>query len=424
MTGPRIRTKSQTPIFTNCVRTKNGNLLASDYIQSTWSHEKYMSDIVTDRFNARIMAGEVINNGCEYRVESQELVGQSTVWWQNVADPFAVFAFDNGNATDWARWISSAGLSFTAPESADVGRSTLDAGAKSKALANVDSTPYEFFEDILELRETARFLKNPLEALKGVTKAFKRKKKKLLRKHALRDAKFKAKAVANLWTQYRFAASPLLRSITGAFDAYEDYQSGKIHRNARRSAHGKTEGSAQAAKSVNAFTAPGVYEKVFAFSCTQVVNESHHASILYEVSNPVADVNFALGLRAKDIPEVMWQIVPLSFMVDRVVNVSNFVRGVTNILDPTVSFLSGSHTRKTSTQEISTLSDYYFGSGVSIVHDLGKVDDYIVDSKFNYHRDTWAPSISDTVPPFTWGGLVEDITKIADLAAIILGHVK
>jgi hypothetical protein len=390
--------------------------------QIGYSGEKTMSDVVTPGFHARIRAGEIINNPCNYSVSERVHYGEflPTVVWVRSNDPTEIWTHAKGNFTDWVVRLSNPNIRFADSEKAVINYDVAVQEAKTKAIANVDSTPFEFFEDVLELRETFRFLRNPLEALKDVTKAYSKKRRKLLKSKDA--AKKEAKALAGLWTQYRFAVSPLLRSIFGAIEAYEAYQAGKIHRNTRRTAHGIVIRDANADKMVQAFYNAGAFSRVFDFYCVNEIAASIHASIVYEVSNPAVDINFALGLRAKDIPEVMWQIVPLSFMVDRLINISNAIRGVTNMLDPTVTILAGAVTTRTNSYDKATCTNWYYDQGTYNVQTYENPDSLIF-SDFDYSRVTWTPSISETIPPFTLGGLTEDVIKTADLVAIILGHV-
>jgi hypothetical protein len=106
-------------------------------------------------------------------------------------------------------------------------------------------------------------------------------------------------------------------------------------------------------------------------------------------------------------------------MVDRVVNISDSIRGLTNLLDPSVKILAGSLTEKTdrkfSAQLISQSSSGY---AVSINADV------FHDDQFSYNRTVWKPTASDTLPPVQIGGLVRDVTSTTDLLALILANFK
>jgi hypothetical protein len=354
--------------------------------------------------------GEIINNTCGIFKEHM-LCGEedgSMTYFQD-ANPGNVYAWESGNCT---RRFANIGEPDLANPSPCLIKQSLDQQAKSKALANVDATPYEFFEDLLEIRETIRFLKSPVKAIVDVAKLFSEKRRKI---DTIKDSILRAKKLAALWNTYRFAVSPLVRSIQSGIELFEKYET--IERPPRRSSHG-----------FGSETTPTITtkrERVFGttqhkFYVQGEITYSSHASILYTVSNPVNDWLFKLGLRPKDIPHVMWQIVPLSFMVDRLINISDIIRGVINLSDPRVQVLAASlRTKEVSTVKC-TLTEI-IRPGWTYTWDK---PDWFFEEKYQYLRIPWIPTVSDTVPPFIWGGLIEDATKTLDLLSIAISLLK
>jgi hypothetical protein len=137
------------------------------------------------------------------------------------------------------------------------------------------------------------------------------------------------------------------------------------------------------------------------------------ASILYEVTNPIRDWRFRLGLRAKDLPTTIWQVLPYSFMVDRLLDLSSFSQGVMNLADPSIKILAASYRAKVSGSKIYKTA----GSFNSRYHITA--DDTLTWEEFTYKRDVWQPTIADTLPEFTPGHIISDATKITDLFAIV-----
>jgi hypothetical protein len=140
-----------------------------------------------------------------------------------------------------------------------------------------------------------------------------------------------------------------------------------------------------------------------------------HASILYEVSNPLVDWKFKLGLRFKDLPTTGWELLPLSFMVDRLLDIRSFFAGAINILDPQVTFLAGSYSVKNLDQHTVSLTERQYSGWT---HEITKPD-FIQFEIFHMERLLWNPQFFDTIPSFTPGGLVKDLTSILDLLAIL-----
>jgi hypothetical protein len=205
---------------------------------------------------------------------------------------------------------------------------------------------------------------------------------------------------------------PLLRSIVDAWDVIEKWND--IQRPPRRHAHYRS--SDEESGSFSTYQKFGSPTKIYYSQARRREKESH-ATIMYEVANPVSDMSFKLGLRAKDIPSVAWQIIPLSFMVDRFYDINAFIKGVLNIADPTVTFLSASVTTRTTDESTRTVTGCT-RTGNSWICTLTNPDSF-TRRAFSYEREIWNPSLSDTVPVFDLSGLVESATNVADLIAIL-----
>jgi hypothetical protein len=102
-------------------------------------------------------------------------------------------------------------------------------------------------------------------------------------------------------------------------------------------------------------------------------------------------------------------------MVDRVLNISKTIGGVVNLIDPNISILNGSVTKK---------SDDFSSIAIVSVGEAGYTSsvtpDTIVDHTFVMSRDVWVPSIVNLpLPGFTPKKLIQDASSIAELAALV-----
>lgn len=395
--------------------------------------EKSMTDVVTENYAQRIKAGEVINNPCQYSVEETYSSGEGFASYSN--DGGTTSYTHTGPLTEF-RWVTDK-LSSQAWTSVDIGLADDKAGSKLRCLAAIDSTPYAFGEDVLELRETIRFLRNPLQGILRATRTFKKAADKVAKNHNRRtrrrglEQKYGKQQVASwklfqpphikhnnpydlpkqgirdlndLYLQWRFAVSPLLRSISDIIDAY---MSKPTKLPVRLTAHGRWEDENS---DQSTLTQSG---RVYDFTAKRT--GSGHASILYEVSNPVQDWKKLLGFRAKDWPTTFWQVVPFSFLVDRFFNISAFLAGLINLGDPNVKILSGSYTSKQE-EVFSYRLDSQSVTGWTAVVSA----ETVYKRNFAYEREVWKPNVGDLVPGFTPGYAVKDILYIADLVGLIL----
>lgn len=126
------------------------------------------------------------------------------------------------------------------------------------------------------------------------------------------------------------------------------------------------------------------------------------------------DIFFKLGLRLKDVPEGIWAVVPYSFMIDRAIDISSSIRALTNLLDPSVRILAGwvveHNESKTSSQLLTVTHSVY-------TYEIGA--DSQEQGSFAYTRTPWVPTVFDAIPEFDISGLVDDVTKVADLLALV-----
>lgn len=408
----RYRTKTSEVVYGVMKYYGTTGVLATSPNYVAKSETASMSDYVDTGFYGRRLSGEVFNNPCEYvrnRRDLSEISNTFRYWVTNVPNQVGYSVSGNVTAFQLARcsWYA-----FDVPNSLEPSLDTA-AVAKQFALANVDSTPYEFFEDIGEIGETIRFLRNPLAAINDLAKNFSRKKRLLPG-----WPKPLAKDLANLWNQYRFAFLPLCRSLMSAMDALANFKGRS--RPERRTAHGFCNAETHNSELANPWTMspnPVIYQ--YRKECTYSKNS--HAAIYYEVSNPAANLSFYLGLRLKDVPVVMWELMPLSFMVDRLYNVKNMLSGLLNLADPAVSILAASITeRPVQTAKITNLGRYW--SLGEYTWQNGQTPDYVIYTIDGFKRSVWVPKAVDVLPTLTYRNLVNDTSKILDLIAIAISR--
>lgn len=357
-----------------------------------------MEDVVWDNYKRRILNGQIINNPVSYVRDAVELTGSAHYHYDDGPNIYDV----NGPITAKHNDLDKLPIPSTCAAYADQARSKL------VALANIDSTPYEFGEDSLELRETLRFLKNPLGGILGLSRKFRKQYRKRVKKLDKKSIEGLAKAHASLWLEYRFALSPLIRSL---MDALEAYNSEPPLEPKRKTARGFSFDE-------DNVTDTEVGSTGHEYKTVQHATAQGKATILYQVLNPVYDWRYRLGFRPKDFPTTVWQIMPYSFMVDRLFDVTSFSKGAINLGDPMVRILMGcysEHNDKTRQVEIIDTTLPY-GTILS--------SDKPIYTHFTYTRSPWVPTFSDTIPNLNGKGLVDDATKIVDLITLIVGNFR
>jgi hypothetical protein len=418
--GARHRVRTIGPEFHTLVKTYMGNPF-DQYVSVASQETEEIWDVVTENYRQKIREGAIINNPCTYERSSTEQSNGSYI--AKKIPSGETYETQGGCITAYHRNMHGLG-DITPPNVHPDAVEYMQSVAKQRAIANIDSTPYAFAEDAGEIRETLKFLRRPFSSLlklgrtfeKDVMRKSRRKAKRrfLSRKQELKllynDTAYRAELLASTWNEYRFAVSPLIRSAMDGLEAATFYNVNPAQ--VRRTARGFQIQSDSAQDSVNKYFNAYIYD-VFNRNATSEVSVS--AGILYTVTNPVENLNWRLGLRLKDIPTTTWELLPYSFMVDRVYDIKSTVSGVVNLLDPKVKVLAGWVTTKSEIEQ-----KVSFISQTNPTWDVTVRPDVDITREFSYNRQTWNPSMVDTLPSVNSRGLVDTAVKTVDLIALTL----
>lgn len=377
------------------------------HTQTVFGRNESIDDVVVPDYYERIERGEVINNPCVYQSEEESSdTGGHLVKIHRDGCPMG---------TKWLRYTGHMATMILRKSSVNLlpvapAVEASEQMAKLRALANVDSTPYGFLEDVFEIRETLRFLRKPAASIVNLARDFVRKRNAAV--------PLGAKAVADVYLAYRFAVTPLLRSCQDGAEAIQlGVRSAK--REKRRTARGFSHDSSEVLPSAGSVVLSWTYfqpKHTVEYNRESISTDKVSAGILYEVTNPVVNHRFYLGLRAKDVPEAVWAVVPWSFMIDRAIDISSSIRGLTNLSDPSVKILTAWSVRRSLTERSLTTTGCTPTDWREQISDFSSSKSQV--SEFRYVRDVWSPSIVDAIPPLNLKGLVDDATKIADALAL------
>jgi hypothetical protein len=185
--------------------------------------------------------------------------------------------------------------------------------AGTDAAARVADPVFQGLVFLGELRETIGFIRNPLKAVHDYlydVRKFKRRKKKYA---ALTTTDY----LANQWLSYRYGLMPLVFDVQDAAKAIQRTVDGfKPVRETSR-------GMAQDQESLSSADSPS--------GDTYVISEvstnrkvSVRAGVLYEYTR--SPDTFGVGLR--EIPNVIWEIIPYSFVADWFVNINSYIDAI------------------------------------------------------------------------------------------------
>jgi hypothetical protein len=392
-----VRTRSKQDLGHMGVMTQTGVGISiqAPLHSRMYQRDQSITDHVVPGFNRLVASGVILINPVSNVKSTRTRTGGGSYYATKGSQISSING--SGSLTDWFLRLSPVGnLTIQIP-------SDLMSGVQHSAVARVDKTPYAFAEDVATLDETLRLVRRPLNELEGLGRSFQKEVSALMGRYKWMT---RAVALAQVYLQYRFGISPVLQSANSIMEAYTK----KVVRPKRRTA---VYNNTWTDKKQDQVGTGFVYRRTCEVTIKVV------AGIIYEVSNPVTDWKFAYGFRFKDIPRLMWELIPYSFMVDRVSAIGDSVAGVANLLDPSVSILGGwTSSKTTTTTGISAINQVSSGWTVSVSPDWN----YLEQDSFS--RNKWTPSLRDTIPGVNLGGLTDSATKLADLTALIIQRFK
>lgn len=349
-------------------------------------------------------SGMLPENDCAYTHYNHQTASGSYYAYTSSVNPLALYV---GNVTGRLVWYSK----FQVPK--PTLHKDLVANAKLRALGSIDASVGQFGEDLAELGKTLRYIKNPLKSLATIGKEFRNSKRKIVSKAGTRgDPKRIAKAVSDLWLEYRFAATPLVKSVDKALELFGQ----RPCEDSISIARGSDEEAATDSNVSSSPDNPAVF-----FEWHSHIEVTARAKVRYKITNPSSGLAKTLGVRGRDLPEVFWAVMPYSFLVDRMVDVSAGLAAVRGLTTPGLVILGSSSSvrelwsKKTKLDHIAPQGYNYYDCTNSNV-----VDEEI----FTYSREYWAPAFSDTVPVPNWHGLIDTAKEVADVAALVLQRWK
>lgn len=366
-------------------------------------HIKSISDVVTPGYEKLVASGAIVNNPVNIVTEKKGAMGSYV--YRAEYDLYGQPAgyYGRGGSLTWFLLQTNYVHWLTIDPKSD----HLLEGAKQRALANIDKPDIEMFEDLYEIRETINLLRHPLQSVLGHTNKYIKLRRNIKARRSLTPAE-RVDAAVQAYLAWRFAISPLYRSIDDILNTVAT----KRFSNVRLRSTGKAE--------VDYGFKSDTEVGTFSAQRTAELKKTSRAVVIYEVSNPLNNWQQTYGLRKKDLPVGLWAVVPLSFMVDRVLNISNMIKGLTNLSDPTVSILAGSYSVKTEDSKTVTAlqQNTTYGYKVTMKGDVA------FHSKVDYTRSVWHPTVYDTFPVFTPKELVKDFSSIADLLSIVYSRMR
>lgn len=368
-----------------------------------------MVDTQTQDFFRRRNLGEVFINPMTHTVRSVSVKPGRFVLVSKAKRSDGVPALalmqSSVNASVTRYWADRLGVSYPSPTIYTASPDSAFSRVRFQALSKVDKPPVALMEDLLEIRKTIKLLRHPLHEVINTSDALKRA---LRQKGFVRKVGSLSDTSADAWLKARFVYFNAYLSVRNLLTA-------------RKADSRPLRQTARATLDVPEINGGMTINKAqYDFSTWGYTRDRLSAGIIYEVTNPIDTFREKAGLRLKDLPPGVWAVVPLSWVVDRFVDITGALRGLRVLSDPSVKMLAGWQSRLREHEESLQLLAYHDATYVS----TGIGDVYSARSKY-YERSPWTPSYNDSIPTLDLGSwkhelnlAKKDVTSIIDLSAL------
>lgn len=283
--------------------------------------------------------------------------------------------------------------------------------ASGKALAYLDRPSLTLGEPIAELRTLPRDIDRPLQALGKQSRRYK------TALQAIQHIPKKHRLAAGIWSKYSFFIGPLVREVQDICSEYAEKID--VPPDLWQTARGKEKTRSPVVTKLTNGTGSG-----WAWTFEQQVywEWNYHFGIVFHSPDRVSNVPGRLGLVARDLPSTIWELAPLSFIVDRMVNVKRFLRTSAALTSSKVeispdSFVSGRLLKVNRCRFVNLRSPT-----IPAAHYTPNTTPWWTTENFSLDRTRWSPGLSDVIPTTRGDGLANTLTKALDLASIIVGR--
>jgi hypothetical protein len=263
--------------------------------------------------------------------------------------------------------------------------------AMAKCLANIAASPVNVAEDVLEWKRTMMLFNDLVEQIgKEAPKAYQRLKKGF-------DVNF----------NIHFGLGPTFRTLCELIELTD-----KGLKTLKAGTRLRAKGQSVATSSGSEYRKPGYV----GYSCFHNTLSAVRAGVYYRLRNPLEGVAWNVGVNPSELVVGRWNVIPLSFMVDRVFDVSSLARAFMNMTDPNITIEGGYVTHYLEKTVVVTATEFDSGSPYWAENVSG---DPATTWRRVVSRSPWTPTIADVVPPVDISGLVSTSTRVNELAGLV-----
>jgi len=348
------------------------------------------SDVVIPGFAAKSAAGQIFNNPFLHTVTEMYGGGGSYYARHNTINSI-YYNIGGGSVTKYCLGPGSpVSLIATAYKDNVEEIQNLRNNVLLLAVNKIDTTSTSVLEDLLEFKSTIDTMSHPIATVYDLSRKYRRAALQLYNarrsgKRTGRGERTLGHALATTWLTARFGFAQPCYTLMNLHQAYLE-----------RDRDSPTRRRVGAGDFLIFDNSRSVTEGYYQYQVTDKCRQSFNSWYLYTAKKPFTDTfSGHLGLRLKDVPKGIWQVMPSSWVVDRFVDISSFIGAGMKLSDPTIKILSSGYTYKGEyTYDIQVVGCSYPEFTYTITGDkLGSTG-------YSLQRVPGTPTFSDFLPRF------------------------
>lgn len=273
-----------------------------------------ISDVVTPNFKKLKAQGAVIMNPVTKTTDTRESVESN--WSLGCNPQWGKRTFAGTMACEWSD-------APTRPSWFDTRINDSKPFTLNRAYSNIAQSDFLALVTVAEAFKTATMIANPFARAEALIKQIVTRRDSLRKKgHTA------ARALATAWLEYRLGWKPLLYDIEGIWDAWIA-NTQYYDRPTRLVARSKNEIVYKDSQVYTPSRMSGLTGCTFRRTMDWKAKVT--SGVLYELHEDSLEIATArrMGLRLSDVPASIWELVPFSFVVDRFVDVGNWLNAIT-----------------------------------------------------------------------------------------------
>lgn len=263
------------------------------------------------------------------RKQGEVMIGHLdlTTWERVLTSGSLATGTYNSYSNTWSGDLTSALAAAQPPDIVTCNESAMQQDVLTKAWSRMNASSICTGEILADIGKTVSMLKSPFKGACALLQKVLKTKKQILKRNKGIHVE---RAIADAWLEYRYGWKPILLDMGEIIDA--THNAVAKMKTARLVARSEVKDSRSTVKSFVRAAYPAGWNGWKGSGSVKYQIDSRVAGgVLYEISNRNGPEYLlqVLGLRPRDVPATLWEVLPFSFVADWFSNVGNWLQAIT-----------------------------------------------------------------------------------------------